>query len=681
LVKLYKIGGWLTDFNKFPETYSQYLLFSLLATQNDPYMKRVSFSILLLLQVYVVFSQTQEAVNIIPEPVSMTRTTGSFSITAATGINAGTNADARKVADWLAKQLSVATGFTPATNSQSAAIQLVLNPKADAGLGKEGYQLTVTTSGVIIKANQPAGLFYGAQTFLQLLPKEIDSKTAVKNMTWQAPCVNITDYPRFGWRGLMFDVSRHFFTKQQVKDFMDEMARYKMNLLHLHLTDDEGWRIEIKSLPKLTEVGAWRATRTGRFGDLPAPDSTEPRDYGGFFTQDDIRELVQYGKDHFINILPEVDIPGHSLATIASYPDLSCTPGADKYQVRSGEKIMDWHAGGFSALVDNTLCPANEKVYTFLDKVFTEVAKLFPFEYIHVGGDECAKNFWEQSDAVKALMKKEKLTTMEEVQSYFEKRVEKIVESKGKKVIGWDEILEGGLAPNAVVMSWRGIKGGIEAAKMGHEVVMSPTTFMYIDYMQGDKQTEAPVYATLRLKTTYSYEPIPDGVDPKFIKGAQANLWTEQVYNTRHLQYMVWPRALAVAETVWSPKDKKDWNRFTAKVEKSFERMDLRQVKYATTLYDPIIAVKKDAKDSILIALGTEAPGLDIYYSWDYSMPDNFYPKYKQLMPVPKGATMLKVVTYRDGKKMGRQIDLPLDELKRRADAKNLAPEEKALLQ
>ena len=328
---------------------------------------------------------------------------------------------------------------------------------------------------------------------------------------------------------------------------------------------------------------------------------------------------------------------------------------------------MDWHTGGFTALVDNTLCPANEKVYDFLDKVFTELAQLFPFEYIHVGGDECAKNFWEKSDAVKAVDAKRRIENMEEVQSYFEKRVEKIVESKGKKFIGWDEILEGGLAPNAVVMSWRGIKGGIEAAKLGHEVVMSPTTFVYLDYMQGDRIIEPPVYATLRLKKTYEFEPVPDGVDPKFIKGGQGNLWTEQVYNTRHLQYMIWPRTFAIAESVWSPKEKKNWNSFAKKVENNFGRMDIEQIKYARAMFDPIFKVKKDAKDSLLVELSTEVEGLDIYYSFDNSHPDNFYPKYSTPLSIPKDAVMLKVITYRDGKPIGRQIDMPISELRRRS--------------
>jgi hexosaminidase len=374
----------------------------------------------------------------------------------------------------------------------------------------------------------------------------------------------------------------------------------------------------------------------------------------------------------FINILPEIDVPGHSLAAIASYPELSCTPGADKYRVRSGEKIMEWPANGhFYALVDNTMCPANEKVYTFLDKVFTEVAQLFPFEYIHVGGDECAKNFWEKNPQILALMKKENLKTMDEVQSYFEKRVEKIVESKGKKVIGWDEILEGGLAPNAAVMSWRGMKGGIEAAKMGHEVVMSPTTFAYLDYMQSDVMTEPPVYASLRLSKSYEFEPVPDGVDAKYIKGGQANLWTEQVYTMRQAEYMTWPRAFAIAESIWSPKEKKNWNTFVPKVEEHFKRFDFAQTKYAPAMYDPDFKFKKNDKNEITVEMKTEVTGLAIHYTFDNSIPDNFYPHYSGPVIVPKDASTMKVVTYRGGKQMGRLVVFPIAEMKKRAGVKD----------
>ncbi|RYE28107.1 MAG: beta-N-acetylhexosaminidase, partial [Sphingobacteriaceae bacterium] len=607
-----------------------------------------------------------------PKPVTLKTMQGKFILPASVIIQAANTAEMKPVTDYLKAKLKTATGKTVLVkaNTSFSSIKLVLNKTANPTIGKEGYQLNVTAKSISIKANTPAGLFYGVQSLIQLFPKEMESKTVVKNVKWTVPCVDITDYPRFGWRGLMFDVARHFFTKQDVKQYIDAMVRYKFNLLHLHLADDEGWRIEIKGLPRLTGVGAYNAKRVGYFGNFTPPPADEPRTYGGFYTQDDIRELVQYAKDHFVNILPEIDVPGHSLAAVVAYPELSCTPGADKYQVRSGERINDWsHGAPPIALVDNTLCPANEKVYTFLDTVITQIAQLFPFEYIHMGGDECPKNFWEKSDAIKALAQKEGLKNMEEVQSYFEKRVEKIVESKGKKFMGWDEILEGGLAPDAAVMSWRGMKGGIEAAKMGHEVVMSPTTFAYIDYMQGDAAIEAKVYATLRLQKAYQFEPVPDSVDAKLIKGGQANLWTEQVYNMRKAEYMTWPRGLAIAETLWSPKEKKNWNDFSGRVEAQFPRLEAAEINYAPSVYDPIINVSR--KDTTMsVVLSTEIKDLDIYYSFDNSFPDRFYPKYTQPLLVPKEAAQLKMITYRGKQPIGRMISITIDDLNARLPKK-----------
>lgn len=635
-------------------------------------MKRLAFLFLTTLLVFSTAAQ-QPDIAIIPEPVSVTRTSGTFMLPQNITVEAGSQPEVKYVTDYLTARLSKATGRSVSVQpaNPSAAIRLSLNREADGAIGAEGYRLFTTPQGVIITANQAAGLFYGVQTLLQLLPKEIESATAVNNVAWEVPGVTITDYPRFGWRGLMFDVARHFFTKEEVKSYIDQMARYKYNLLHLHLADDEGWRIEIKSLPNLTKVGAWRPEKVGYFGSFPKPAPNEQNTYGGFYTQDDIRELVQYAKERFVNIMPEIDVPGHSLAAIVSYPELSCTPGVEKYRVRSGETIMNWHGNGtFTAIIDNTLCPANEKVYPFLDKVFAEIAQLFPFEYIHMGGDETAKNFWEKSPQIKALMKKEKLKDMHEVQSYFVKRVEKIIASKGKKMIGWDEILEGGLAPNAAVMSWRGMKGGIEAAKMGHEVVMSPTTYAYIDYMQADPVIEPRVYASLRLSKAYEFEPLPEGVDPKFIKGGQANLWTEQVYNMRHAQYMTWPRAFAIAESVWTPKEKKNWKNFFSRVEKHFERFDVAEVKYAPSVYDPIFDVSMGADSVLRIALSTEVEGLDIHYTFDNTFPDRFYPKYTQPLAAPKEAHMLRVITYRNNKPVGRLHTVTLEELKRRARAR-----------
>jgi len=298
----------------------------------------------------------------------------------------------------------------------------------------------------------------------------------------------------------------------------------------------------------------------------------------------------------------------------------------------------------------------------------TQVAQLFPFDYIHVGGDETPQNYWEKTPAILDLAKREGLKNMHEVQGYFEKRLEKIVQSKGKKFMGWDEIVEAGVSPSAAVMSWRGTKFGIEAAKSGHEVVMSPTTYAYLDYMQGDPITETRIYASLRLNKTYEFEPLPEGVDPKYIKGGQGNLWTEQVYNMRTVQYMLWPRALAIAETVWSPKEKKNWNYFFNRAEKHFERFDIAEMKYSRAAYDPIFEVGRTADKQLEIKLSTEVEGLDIYYSFDNSFPDRFYPKYTRPLIPPKDAVTLKVVTYKGKQPVGRMIAMPIEELKNRAD-------------
>ena len=442
--------------------------------------------------------QTSKAISLIPQPVSLKVNKGNFQLKNTTRLLMNTNdASAINVVNQFSKIITRATGYSLAVSKESNnnGNAIHFNIVKNTSLGTEGYRLYSNPDVITIEATTAAGLYYGMQTLIQLLPKEIESKAKVENRNWLIPSVEIEDYPAFAWRGMMLDVSRHFFTKQQVEEFIDEIVKYKFNVLHLHLTDDQGWRIEIKSFPNLTKVGAWRPKREGAWANAKAPDPSEPKTYGGFYTQDDIREIVRYAKDRFVSVLPEIDIPAHSMAAIASYPELSCTPGT--YYVNAGEEFQQWGSNGNVTLIDNTLCPANEKVYDFLDKVFTEVAALFPFGYIHVGGDEAAKNFWEKSDAVKELSKKEGLKNMEEVQSYFIRRVEKIIQSKGKKLIGWDEILEGGLAPNATVMSWRGMKGGIAAAKMGHHVVMSPMDFTYVDLMQGDPYVEPPEFESL----------------------------------------------------------------------------------------------------------------------------------------------------------------------------------------
>ena len=611
-------------------------------------------------------------IAIIPEPTELKQGTGAFKVTASTQISIGQDDASRSIANELNASFEKAAGFKLKVNAGSVAansIQLSLLKSEDTVLGNEGYRLVSSTTGIKITANKPAGLFYGIQTLLQLLPNEIESKKIIKGITWSVPTVSIMDKPRFGWRGLMFDVARHFFTIEEVKEFIDDMVRYKFNMLHLHLTDDQGWRIEIKSLPKLTEVGAWNVKKTGQFNYFSQPADDEPRNYGGFYTQEDIKDLIKYAKERFVDIMPEIDVPGHSLAALAAYPELSSTPG--KYKVNSGEPFMNWASDGFSAMVDNALCPANEKVYDFLDKVFGEIAALFPFEYIHMGGDECAKNFWEKSDQIKALMEREHLKNQHEVQSYFVGRVNKIINSKGKKMMGWDEILEGGLVEGAAVMSWRGMQGGIDAAKKGHEVVMTPNSYVYLDFMQSDPVIEPPVYALLRLSKTYQFEPVPEGVDPKVIKGAQANEWTEQIFNTRHLQYMIWPRSLAVSEIAWSPKKTRNWDDFVTRVEDQFDRFNFADRKYAPSIYDPLVNVKKGEKNKLLVDFDSEISGLDIHYSFDNSYPDNHYAKYDGTsIEVPLDAIKLILISYRNHKPIGRMMTIGIDDLKKRAEKK-----------
>jgi hexosaminidase len=603
-------------------------------------------------------------VSLIPQPVEIQQSGGTLQLTKASSISYSSQ-ESRKIAEMLVRKLNIVTGFSLKTQqSTTGSVQFNLNNVPDARLGKEGYTLISSPEGVIIAANEPAGLFYGMQTLLQLLPKEIESKNLVE-MNWTIPCIKITDYPRFGWRGIMLDVSRNFFSKEEVKLYIDQIARFKYNTFHWHLTDDNGWRIEIKSLPKLTEVGAWRVPRFGQFGQRAEPKPGEAATVGGFYTQADIKEIIQYAQDRNVTIVPEIDIPGHSMAAIAAYPELSCTKDPDT-KVNPGSSFSEWYNDGtFKMLLDNTLNPSDEKVYEFLDKVFTEIAALFPNPYIHVGGDECYKGFWTKDAGCLALMKKMNMTHPEELQAYFMKRVENILKTKGKKLIGWDEILEGGIAPEATVMSWRGIRGGIQAAKMGHNVVMTPTTFAYLDYQQGEASIEPPIYASLRLNKSYSFEPVPEGVEAKYILGGQGNLWTEQITNLHHAEYMTWPRAWALAEDYWSPKEVKNWPDFVLRVENQFTRADLSGINYSTAIYDAIINIKKkDGK--MTLEMDSEVPGLDIYYSVDGSMPNSYSEKYTAPVVIPEGPVTLRVVTFRNGKPIGHLITLKPEDLKKR---------------
>lgn len=606
----------------------------------------------------------ESAINLIPQPAEIQKTGGSFQLSSSSKISYN-NQECRKIAELMAAKLKTATGFSIKTEQNtSGSIQLNLNKSPVEKLGNEGYSFVSSSKGVVISANEPAGLFYGVQTLLQLLPPEIESKSAAK-IKWTLPCVKITDYPRFSWRGMMLDVSRNFFTKEEVMQYIDQISRFKYNTLHLHLTDDNGWRIEIKSLPKLTEVGAWRVPRAGHFGERSDPKPGEKATVGGFYTQEEMKEIIRYAQDRFVTIIPEIETPGHSLAAVASYPELSCTKNPDA-KVNPGTPFSEWYGNGtFKMLVDNTLNPSDEKVYQFLDKVFTELAAIFPAQYIHVGGDECYKGYWLQDEGCQALMKKLNIRHVEDLQGYFMNRVESILKAKGKKLLGWDEILEGGISPDATLMSWRSLQGGIEASRMGHDVIMSPLQYCYIDYQQGDQTIEPPLYAGLRMNTCYSFEPIPEGAVAKHILGGQANLWTEQVPTFRHAEYMTWPRGWAMAEVLWSPKESKEWTGFVKRAEKQFDRDDLAGINHSLAIYDAIITVARTA-GKMTVNMDTEMPGLEIFYTIDDTMPDSKTMKYSGPVVLPDGPVTLRVITYRNGKPLGHLITLDPQELAKR---------------
>lgn len=593
--------------------------------------------------------------HIIPEPFKYRKQTGKFTLNRNLKINTIT------VDKQVLKQVALfqnqmkSQGFTFKSDAVKSIIKIELNKALK--VPAEGYELIVGVKFITLKAKDESGLFNGFQTLKQLFPAgKIDQDT------YKIGTCEISDYPRFAWRGLMLDVSRHFYTVDEVKAYIDLMSTYKFNIFHWHLTDDNGWRIEIKSLPKLTEIGAWRVERHGKFGaGRTAPETGEATPYGGFYTQEEIKDVVKYAAERNVSIVPEIDIPGHSMAALAAYPELS-TNKEQKY-VSPGNKFAEWFADGtFKMNVENTLDPTNEAVYKFIDKVFTEVAELFPGEYIHMGGDECYKGYWDESEAVQKFMKSKKIKDTHELQSYFVGRVQQIINKKGKKMIGWDEIIEGGLSKGATVMSWQGMKGGIHAAKKGHEVIMSPTTYAYLDYQQGDLSVENSIYANLSLEKSYAFEPVPDSVDAKFILGGQANLWTEEIPTLQFAYYMTYPRALSISETLWSPKEKKNWNNFMTKTEIHFKRFDAQGLNICKAVYEPIVTVYKE-NGKIMCKLENSVPGVEIYYSINNTYPVNFATKYTAPFEVPAGNLKLRTQSYKAGNTVGRELIIPREDL------------------
>ncbi|MCE5348102.1 MAG: beta-N-acetylhexosaminidase [Bacteroidales bacterium] len=523
--------------------------------------------------------------SVIPAPASLVEMNGKFVFTAKTKIILPELTEETKLAaDYLASLVKNPTGWSlPVVKSKKPSAGSVFMSLDTAMTNKEGYTLNVTPGKIIVKAQSAVGLFYAVQTIRQLLPVEIENAKIVEGLTLSVPACEIKDEPRFVYRGMHLDVCRHFFPVSYVKRYIDILALHKMNTFHWHLTDDQGWRIEIKKYPKLAEVGGFRKeTLVGHLGGKP--ETFDGQHYGGFYTQEEIKDVVAYAKSKFVTIIPEIEMPGHALAALAAYPELSCTGG--KFEV-----YTKW------GVVPDVYCAGKDETFNFLEDVLSEVIVLFPGQYIHVGGDECPKIRWEKCPLCQKRIKVEGLKDEKELQSYFISRIEKFLISKGKKLIGWDEILEGGLASEATVMSWRGTAGGIEAAKQKHDVIMTPANFVYLDYYQCEPEGQPlAIGGYLPLEAVYSYDPMPTELtqdEQKHILGIQGNVWTEYIPTTEQADYMAYPRMFAIAETAWTSANKKDFEDFLARFNIAKLRYDAIGLNYFKGEYYDTRAAKK----------------------------------------------------------------------------------------
>jgi hexosaminidase len=516
---------------------------------------------------------------IVPRPVEMSIGTGAFAFSAGTTIAAP--AEAMAEAGFLARMIDVPAGLKlqplPPDRQHPADVRIELDP-ALAASGPETYALSVAPTAIVIRGATPAGVFDAIQTLRQLLPAQIESRTPVAGVAWTVPALEIRDHPRFAWRGLMLDVSRHFYGKAEIERLLDAMALHKLNVFHWHLVDDNGWRIAIARYPKLTEEGAWR--KDIGFGLDPKSSTAYGSDgrYGGFYTRDDIREVVAFAAERHITIVPEIEMPGHSAAALALFPELSCAgkPGSNVY------------------------CAGNEASFAFLENVLDEVFALFPGKHIHIGGDEVDHGHWAKCAKCQERIKAEGLKNEHELQSYFIRRIERFVTGKGRSLVGWSEIRDGGLAQSATVMDWIG--GAVEAASAGHDVVMSPTSHCYFDYAQERAGEPRAIGGYLPLRMVYGFDPIPGGLAPQFhhsILGAQGNVWTEYIAATGHMQYMAFPRESALAEVTWTPRERLGYAGFRTRLATVFAHLDALGVNYRRLSEEPMpVAAWKSGETS-----------------------------------------------------------------------------------
>lgn len=576
--------------------------------------------------------------DVIPLPQSIAKAeTENFTLNSNTKIVYPKGDDVQKqTAEYLAEYLKLSAGIELNVTDEDATDNSIVLKTGYQGEKPESYNLTVNSKQIVINGMDAAGTFHGIQTLRKSIPADASKHTVV------FPAVDIKDYPRFEYRGMMLDVGRHLFPVEFIKKYIDILALHNMNRFHWHLTDDQGWRIEIKKYPELTRIGSQRAQtvigkNSGKYDEKP---------YGGFYTQDEIKEVVAYAEKHFITIVPEIDLPGHMLAALTAYPNLGCTGGP--YKV--GE---EW------GVFDDVLCAGNEDTYTFLENVYAELIELFPSKLIHVGGDECPKTRWKECPKCQSKIKElglkgdAKHAKEDMLQSYVISRMEKFLNSKGREIIGWDEILEGGLAPNAKVMSWRGTEGGIAAAKMNHDAVMTPGSHLYFDFYQTDDTTDEPlsIGGFLPVERVYSFEPVPGELtaeEGKHIIGTQANLWTEYIADSRHAEYMVLPRAAALSEVQWTMPEKKDYERFLPRLAKLMELYKKLDYNYATHVMNIASSMTQDvAKGAIALSLFTfdNAP---IYYTLDGSEPSDKSTKYEKPLEI-NSSTKIRAVAYRKG--------------------------------
>ncbi|MBO9155103.1 family 20 glycosylhydrolase [Chitinophaga sp. GCM10012297] len=564
-------------------------------------------------------------VSIIPLPARLTETPDSFLIDKQTVLVAASEAD-KQTAGLFNEYFKNISGFALKVQDSAARNMIVFSsmPAAEKGM-PETYRLKIGKDQVTVEGEDAAGTFYGMQTLIQLLPLQ------------QAPSywiagVEVFDQPRFSYRGLHLDVGRHFFPVDFIKKYIDLMAMHKMNTFHWHLTEDQGWRIEIKKYPRLQEVASRRKeTMEGHYED----QQYDGKAYGGFYTQEQIKDVVAYATARHVTVIPEIEMPGHSLAALTAYPHLGCTGGPYEVGTRWG-------------VYDDVYCAGNDTVFTFLQDVLDEVMILFPGKYIHIGGDESPKTRWEKCPKCQARIKAEGLKDEHALQSWFIRRIEKYLNDKGRQIIGWDEILEGGLAPNATVMSWRGTEGGIAAAKQHHDVIMTPGDYVYLDKYQSLGKTEPiAIGGFLPVSKVYVYEPVPETLSPeeaRYIKGAQGNVWTEYIKNSEHVEYMVYPRAIALAEVLWSPKDKRNYDNFLERLKTDLPRLERKGVNYAKHVFEVRGIVESDGKGGVQVKLDSKLDGGKITYTTDSSAPTAQSSAYVSPIPVTQSGVVRAAV-------------------------------------